>query len=69
MRFLIIYLLISMTLLTTLMVTGLIKFEFTTCEPSFKNGLITILYIIAIIFIWPIIVLIFTINGRKSGRK
>ena len=69
MKFLVTYMLVSAIILAILSATGLCKFEHTTCEPSFKNGLVTILYIIAIILVWPIITLILIINERKSGRK
>jgi hypothetical protein len=71
MRFLITYMLVSAIVLWILICTGFCKFEWTIVEPSLKNGLISILYIIAIILVWPIIVLIFIINGRngRKGRK
>lgn len=69
MKFLIIYMLVSAVILVILVVTGLCKFKWTECEPSFKNGLVTILYLLAIILVWPIIVLVLIIDGRKKGRK
>lgn len=69
MKFLIIYMLVSAILLAIMISTGLCKFKWTQSEPSFKNGLVTILYLLAIILVWPIIVLILIIDGRKKGRK
>lgn len=68
---LLVYMLVSAIILMILVATGLCKFEWTPGEvpgeETFKNGLTTILYIIAIILVWPIIVLILIINGRGRG--
>lgn len=68
MKFLVTYMLVSTIILVIAVATDFCKFEWSTSKPSFTNVLVTLLYTIAIILVWPIITLIFIINGRRSGK-
>lgn len=69
MKFLVIYMLVSAMVLAILIATDLVKFEWSVDEASFKNGLITILYLLMIILVWPIVVLTMIIIAIKDGRR
>lgn len=68
MKFLIIYMLVSTMILAIAVATGFCGFEWSTSKPSFTNVLVTLLYTIIIILVWPIVVLIFIINGRRDRK-